>query len=76
MLEGPSARASAPKLSSPNCATGLDPPESSPEQLFRQINDIKAVMKAHFGYEEGSLSHALHALDAPESDKHRMFGDV
>ncbi|MFG6198696.1 hemerythrin domain-containing protein [Nonomuraea sp. JJY05] len=54
----------------------LDSRESSPEQLFRQINDIKAVMKAHFGYEEGSLSRALRALDAPASDKHRMFGDV
>ena len=54
----------------------LDDPQSSPQQLFRQINDIKAAMKAHFGFEEGSLNQALHALDAPKIDKNRMFGDV
>ncbi|MGN9847095.1 hemerythrin domain-containing protein [Nonomuraea sp. H19] len=54
----------------------LDSPESSPQQLLQQINNIKAVMKAHFGDEEHSLNQALHALDAPESDKDRMFGDV
>ncbi|MET9064410.1 hemerythrin domain-containing protein [Streptosporangium sandarakinum] len=54
----------------------LDDSQSSPQQLFRQINDIKAEMKAHFGFEEGSLNQALHALDVPESDRNRMFGDV
>ncbi|MBN6057438.1 hemerythrin domain-containing protein, partial [Nonomuraea sp. RK-328] len=54
----------------------LDSPESSPQQLFLQINNIKAVIKAHFAYEEGALNRALDALDAPESDRHRMFGDV
>ncbi|WP_157252854.1 hemerythrin domain-containing protein [Nonomuraea typhae] len=54
----------------------LDDPQSSPHQLFIQINDIKAAMKAHFGFEEGSLNQALHALESPESDKKRMFGDV
>ncbi|MFI6538658.1 hemerythrin domain-containing protein [Nonomuraea sp. NPDC050547] len=54
----------------------LDDPQSSPQQLFQQINDIKAAMKAHFGFEEGSLNQALRALDVPESDKNRMFGDV
>ncbi|MEU6726605.1 hemerythrin domain-containing protein [Nonomuraea wenchangensis] len=54
----------------------LDDPRSSPRQLFLQINAIKAAMKAHFGFEEGSLNRALHALDAPESDRNRMFGDV
>ncbi|MBX6767179.1 MAG: hemerythrin domain-containing protein [Actinomadura rubrobrunea] len=54
----------------------LDSPETSPQRLFEQINEIKAVMKAHFAYEEGSLSFALRTLDAPESDKRRMFGDV
>ncbi|MFF4418671.1 hemerythrin domain-containing protein [Streptosporangium sp. NPDC001559] len=54
----------------------LDDPQSSPQQLFRQINDIKAAMKAHFGFEEGSLNRALHALDVPKSDRNRMFGDV
>lgn len=52
----------------------LDDPQASPQQLFRQINDIKAAMKAHFGFEEGSLNHALHAFDAPEDDRSRMFG--
>ncbi|MEV0231596.1 hemerythrin domain-containing protein [Nonomuraea sp. NPDC050786] len=54
----------------------LDDPHSSPQQLFRQINEIKGSMKAHFGFEEGSLNQALRALDAPESDRSRMFGDV
>ncbi|MEV0381084.1 hemerythrin domain-containing protein [Nonomuraea sp. NPDC050643] len=56
--------------------TSLDSPQSSPQRLFEQINDIKAAMKAHFGFEEGSLNRALHALDVPEGDKQRMFGDV
>lgn len=54
----------------------LDSPDSSPQRLFGQINDIKAALKAHFGYEEGSLNHALRVLDAQESARHRMFGDV
>ncbi|NUW42596.1 hemerythrin domain-containing protein [Nonomuraea rhodomycinica] len=54
----------------------LDSPETSPQELFLQINNIKAVMKAHFAYEEGSLTRALHALDAPESGKQQMFGDA
>jgi hemerythrin-like domain-containing protein len=54
----------------------LDDPRSSPQRLFQQINDIKAAMKAHFGFEEGALSQALHAFDAPKSDRNRMFGDV
>lgn len=33
-------------------------------------------MKAHFGFEEGSLTRALHAFDAPESDARCMFGDA
>ncbi|AQZ62585.1 unnamed protein product [[Actinomadura] parvosata subsp. kistnae] len=54
----------------------LDDPQTSPQQLFLQINDIKAAMKAHFGFEEGSLNQALRTLDAPESDRTRMFGDI
>ncbi|NJP91006.1 hemerythrin domain-containing protein [Nonomuraea sp. FMUSA5-5] len=54
----------------------LDDPRTSPHQLFLQINDIKAAMKAHFGFEEGSLNQALRTLDAPESDRNRMFGDI
>ncbi|MFI7127829.1 hemerythrin domain-containing protein [Nonomuraea sp. NPDC050153] len=54
----------------------LNSPESSPQELFRRINEIKGAMKAHFGFEEGSLNRALRVLDAPESDKQRMFGDV
>ncbi|MEV4459453.1 hemerythrin domain-containing protein [Microbispora sp. NPDC049633] len=54
----------------------LDSSEPSPQELFRQINEIKGAMKAHFGFEEGSLKRALRVLDAPESDKRRMFGDV
>ncbi|MET9341235.1 hemerythrin domain-containing protein [Nonomuraea sp. NPDC003804] len=54
----------------------LDSSESSPQELFRQINEIKGAMKAHFGFEEGSLKRALRVLDAPESDKQRMFGDA
>lgn len=54
----------------------LNSPETSPQRLFQQINDIKAVMKAHFAYEEGYLSHALRSLDAPESEKHRMLGNA
>ncbi|GAA3078442.1 hemerythrin domain-containing protein [Streptosporangium carneum] len=53
----------------------LDSPETPPQQLFLQINNIKAFMKAHFAYEEGSLNRALRALDASESEKGRMFGD-
>ncbi|MFD0888698.1 hemerythrin domain-containing protein [Streptosporangium algeriense] len=54
----------------------LDDPRTTPQRLFQQINDIKAVMKAHFGYEEGSLNRALRGFDAPRSDRDRMFGDV
>ncbi|MDF5753043.1 hemerythrin domain-containing protein [Spongiactinospora sp. TRM90649] len=52
----------------------LESPEATPQELFLQINNIKANMKAHFGYEEGALGRALHALDAPASAKGRMFG--
>ncbi|MEV4583216.1 hemerythrin domain-containing protein [Nonomuraea jabiensis] len=54
----------------------LDSSGSSPQELFQQMNEIKGVMKAHFGFEEGALKRALRALDAPEGDKQRMFGDV
>ncbi|MEV4159308.1 hemerythrin domain-containing protein [Nonomuraea dietziae] len=54
----------------------LDSTEASPRELFRQINEIKGAMKAHFGFEEGSLKRALRVLDAPESDRRRMFGDA
>lgn len=54
----------------------LDGPRTSPRRLFQQINEVKATMKAHFGFEEGSLTRALHAFDAPERDARRMFGDA
>ncbi|NRQ35955.1 hemerythrin domain-containing protein [Nonomuraea sp. NN258] len=50
--------------------------DSPPRELFQQINEIKAAMKAHFGFEEGALKRVLRGLDAPASDKRRMFGDV
>ncbi|OKI06218.1 hypothetical protein A6A06_37590 [Streptomyces sp. CB02923] len=54
----------------------LDSSQSSPRQLLQQINTIKSVMKTHFAAEERSLNYALRVLDAPESDKGRMFGDI
>ncbi|SEM92243.1 hemerythrin domain-containing protein [Nonomuraea pusilla] len=54
----------------------LDSADSTPQELFQQLNEIKGAMKAHFGFEEGALKRALRDLDAPESDKRRMFGDV
>ncbi|MEW9551949.1 hemerythrin domain-containing protein [Nonomuraea sp. NPDC050783] len=54
----------------------LDSSGSSPQELFQRINEIKGAMKAHFGFEEGALKRALRGLDAPESDRRRMFGDV